>query len=584
MVKSRREQIANTPINAKLSEGLVLNEQSPGFGAGHVAAGKGIVWIDNTTSPNRLLFTDETGVDHILGSASTLESVLAIGNSTGAYDIKIVNGQSIIGEPGVASDGGYVNIVGGVGTAGFSGGTTLIAGGNSYTGIGGLAILKGGDPNGGETASPAQVVAYGGNDVVGTGGNIDISAGSSPAAGEAVFGGGAINITAGDGINGNYGGDITVATGNANPLSLTSTSGDFTLYTGNGGISGGTGKSGNIYIATGDGSTTGDISFVTGVSSSGNGVKVGSINLEIGDNTSGLAGNINLNINSDDGYGNGVIDFQYKSASTVKHSPNGVTSCFVAAGATATVIEYGTGTIGAGIVELRQADQPTLATNIFLIHATNSLDNSGGTVIVSGGTAASGFKGGNIYLFAAPGNGVANGGDIIITSGASGSGASGNGGSISIGANNAASTNGDGGAAGIATGTGAGTGNGGLLSILAGDSGSGSTGDGASITVTAGIAASINGNGGSITIKPGSKTGSGTVGSVKLQDSAAAIKFEVNTVGIGFFASTPVARQTYTVTNPVTDRSFDTTTITTQNLAQVVGTIIADLQAYGLMA
>lgn len=33
----------------------------------------------------------------------------------------------------------------------------------------------------------------------------------------------------------------------------------------------------------------------------------------------------------------------------------------------------------------------------------------------------------------------------------------------------------------------------------------------------------------------------------------------------------------YTVTNPVERRSFDTTTVTTQQLAEVVGTILSDL-------
>ena len=38
----------------------------------------------------------------------------------------------------------------------------------------------------------------------------------------------------------------------------------------------------------------------------------------------------------------------------------------------------------------------------------------------------------------------------------------------------------------------------------------------------------------------------------------------------------------WTVTNPVVDRAFDTTTVTLQNLAEVVGTLVADLQTFGV--
>jgi hypothetical protein len=54
---------------------------------------------------------------------------------------------------------------------------------------------------------------------------------------------------------------------------------------------------------------------------------------------------------------------------------------------------------------------------------------------------------------------------------------------------------------------------------------------------------------------------------------------------LGFFGSTPAQQPAaYTVTNPVTRRSYDTTTVTLQQLAEVVGTIIGDQQAYGLFA
>lgn len=54
---------------------------------------------------------------------------------------------------------------------------------------------------------------------------------------------------------------------------------------------------------------------------------------------------------------------------------------------------------------------------------------------------------------------------------------------------------------------------------------------------------------------------------------------------LGLYGATPVAQAAaYTVTNPVTRRSFDTTTVTLQQLAEVVGTILGDDQNVGLRA
>ena len=51
---------------------------------------------------------------------------------------------------------------------------------------------------------------------------------------------------------------------------------------------------------------------------------------------------------------------------------------------------------------------------------------------------------------------------------------------------------------------------------------------------------------------------------------------------VGLYGVAPVAQTAaWTVTNPVTDRAYDTATVTLQNLAEVVGTIIADIQLLG---
>ena len=54
-------------------------------------------------------------------------------------------------------------------------------------------------------------------------------------------------------------------------------------------------------------------------------------------------------------------------------------------------------------------------------------------------------------------------------------------------------------------------------------------------------------------------------------------------VGVSFNGSTPYAAPTYTVTNDVTDRTYDANSTTVAELADVLGTLIADLQSYGLL-
>ena len=54
---------------------------------------------------------------------------------------------------------------------------------------------------------------------------------------------------------------------------------------------------------------------------------------------------------------------------------------------------------------------------------------------------------------------------------------------------------------------------------------------------------------------------------------------------LGFFGTTPVIQPSaYTVTNPSTDRAFDVNSTSVNELAAVLGTVITDLQALGLVA
>lgn len=62
-----------------------------------------------------------------------------------------------------------------------------------------------------------------------------------------------------------------------------------------------------------------------------------------------------------------------------------------------------------------------------------------------------------------------------------------------------------------------------------------------------------------------------------------ASKLRANGDGIAFNGQAPAARPDYTVTNHVTDRAYDANATTTDELADVLGTLIADLIAIGLL-
>jgi hypothetical protein len=57
----------------------------------------------------------------------------------------------------------------------------------------------------------------------------------------------------------------------------------------------------------------------------------------------------------------------------------------------------------------------------------------------------------------------------------------------------------------------------------------------------------------------------------------------ITSTGCAFNGKTPVAVPTYTVTNDVTDRTYDANSTSVAELADVLGTLIADLQANGLL-
>jgi hypothetical protein len=68
-----------------------------------------------------------------------------------------------------------------------------------------------------------------------------------------------------------------------------------------------------------------------------------------------------------------------------------------------------------------------------------------------------------------------------------------------------------------------------------------------------------------------------------LADSNGVSRVAVNTTGVGFNNATPIAQPDYTTTNVTTDRLYDANATTLDEVADVLGTLIADLTSYGLL-
>ncbi|HEU4729982.1 MAG TPA: hypothetical protein VFT22_18925 [Kofleriaceae bacterium] len=112
------------------------------------------------------------------------------------------------------------------------------------------------------------------------------------------------------------------------------------------------------------------------------------------------------------------------------------------------------------------------------------------------------------------------------------------------------------------------------------DQGAAST-NGQPLTIQAQNATGTTSTGGDLNLTSG--TGTTASGSTRLQHGGTT-KIQVNATGIGFFGVTPAARQTYTTSNHTDSRTLNETAATLVQVANVVGTIIKDMQALGLIA
>lgn len=67
-----------------------------------------------------------------------------------------------------------------------------------------------------------------------------------------------------------------------------------------------------------------------------------------------------------------------------------------------------------------------------------------------------------------------------------------------------------------------------------------------------------------------------------IEDPALGNTIECNDIGIGFFGATPIEQPTLTESNVTETRTLDPTSATTEDVANVLGTLIQDLKSYGL--
>lgn len=124
--------------------------------------------------------------------------------------------------------------------------------------------------------------------------------------------------------------------------------------------------------------------------------------------------------------------------------------------------------------------------------------------------------------------------------------------------------------------------NGGDVDVYAG-TGSSASGGGGLVDIAGGAGGSSDGNGGDVQISGGAKSGSGIDGAVIVR-SGSTERFRVNSTGIGFFGISPAAQSAaYSLTNHSTVRSLDETGALLSTVAHVLGTLIQDLQALGLI-
>ncbi len=246
------------------TEGLILDEAAtvPEDPNGTT---QGMLWVRDD-NPNVLVFTDNTGVDTVLGSGGALATVLGVGNTTGGTPIILTTGDAILGE--TAATAGTLTLTGGTSTGAANGGNVTITSGS----------VSGGTN---ENCGDVNILGAVATNANGDGGAINLTGGASTAGNS---GGGNVNITGGNAVGTTgQGGGITLTTGDSTgasscaPLALV-------------GGSTPSQRGSDITATAGDGERGGDISLKGGTQiDTGGSSQAGEIVIESGDVDGGLA-------------------------------------------------------------------------------------------------------------------------------------------------------------------------------------------------------------------------------------------------------------------------------------------------------
>jgi hypothetical protein len=269
-------------VNFHIGREADPNALITGVGAGSLYASYGTAGLwqlqdDNTTW---VQISDDLG-------GEDLQQTLAIGNTTGGFNILLTNGDFLKGEDSAVGDGASANIAGGNATGGVGdGGRVLIQGGTSVAGqtgdvdiyspdatsTGGSGVFQfrtGTSKLGGNSGSFVMATGEAGDvGFAGTAGSISIIGGRNRSSGAGAFRGGIVNVTAGQATSQGEGGYISLRAGSSSdfdtfiaiPVAVAGRGGGIGIIAGSssgsqigGGVSivGGTGGSG--------GATGGDI-------------------------------------------------------------------------------------------------------------------------------------------------------------------------------------------------------------------------------------------------------------------------------------------------------------------------------------
>ena len=482
---------------------------------GAPSAGTGALWIRDD-SPNVLVFTDDTGTDHVVnapGGGEDLATTLGIGNSTGGTAI-------ITDDVSGAAPANPLTLTSGANTGTSAGGNIDITTGTGVT-VSGTVNVGSGNSTGAGNSGPLNLTT--GSSAGGTSGDINVGTGGTTLLT------GSLNFTTGEGIESFSGGNMNFTTNGSSGAggNMDFTTGDnsnntgglFRVETGDGGIQGGF-----VAFTLGDGYSTqgGGFDVFAGDSNQGAGGAIrfyGGDALDVPERTLGQSGgSITLAAGNSMGpfFPGGRVIIEGGNCTSMDERGGDIT------------LDPGEGIIDGyvevhGIVKtpegtvmdlnLQGSNQDFGADNATDVNIRGGYVHSGGTgdggdVNIYGGVALGGGNHGSVNVVSNSGTIFVSGGETvgtIIQNSDPGE---------PLDIRTTTPVNGFGAPISIAASPGAGTGNvGGPISIFTGPSGGGAGGNGGTLSIQTGPGADSGGTM-AIATGPGGASGDGNGGDI----------------------------------------------------------------------